>query len=125
MSMFEKASRMKLRFQTAKGWLTVEDLWDLSLANLNMLAKAFNKQIKAAEEEDFLKEAAQPAVEQKLAFEITLHVLTTKKAEQDAREAAADKSERKKKLLEILAKKQDASLEGLSEDDLKAQIAAL
>lgn len=123
--MFEKASRLKLRFSTTKGYMSVEDLWDLSLANLNAMAKALNKAIKAEEEEDFLKAAKATSTELKLSFDIVLHVLNTKKAEQDAREAAADNAAKKAKLLEILEKKQDASLEGMSEDELKAQIAAL
>lgn len=123
--MFEKASRMKLRFVSARGLLMPEDLWDLSLTSLNALAKELNGKLKAAEQEDFLQEAKPSNTELKLAFEIVLHILQTKKAEKDAREAAGEKAEKKQKLLEILARKQDASLEGLSEDDLKAQIAAL
>ena len=80
MSMFEKASRLKLRFASTRGGLSVEDLWDLSLANLNGLAKGINKAIKASEEEDFLKEAKKTDTEAKLAFEIVLHILNTKKA---------------------------------------------
>lgn len=123
--MFEKASRMKLRFSTARGFVSVEDLWDLNLQNLNTLAKGLNKKIKEEEEEDFLKDAKGSSTERKLAFDITLHILNTKKTELDAREAAADKAERKRKLLEVLARKQDASLDGLSEEEIKAQIAAL
>ena len=123
--MFEQASRRKIRFQTTKGLLTVEDLWDLGLNGLNSLAKAINKQIKAEEEEDFLKVAKNSDVELKLCFDIVIHILNAKKAEQDAREAAADKAARKKKLLDVLARKQDASIESMSEDEIKAQIAAL
>lgn len=123
--MFEKASRSKIRFQSNKGMLMVEDLWDLNLTSLNGLAKALNKQIKAEEEEDFLKEANAADVELKLSFDIALHILNVKKAELDARVAAALSAARKKKLLEVLERKQDASLETLTEDELKAQIASI
>ena len=123
--MFEKASRIKLRFESNKGLLSTEDLWDLSLSNLNALAKSLNKSIKEEEEEDFLKVAKTANVKKKLAFDIVLHVLTAKKAEMDAREAAADKAQKKQKLLEVLARKQDNAIESMSEDEIKAQIASL
>lgn len=122
--MFEKAIRRKIRFASNKGMLTTEDLWDLSLGSLNNLAKSLNKQIKASEEEDFL---ATRTVDDdlKLGFDVVLHVLNTKKAEQEAREAAADKAAKKAKLLEILERKQDSSLEAMSEEEIKAQLSAL
>ena len=33
--MFEKASRLKLRFSTSIGMLSAEDLWDLPLSSRN------------------------------------------------------------------------------------------
>ena len=123
--MFEKASRMKMRFSTGRGMLNVEDLWDLNLSSLNELAKNINRQLKDAEEEDFLKTEKKESTELKLAFDITLHILNTKKAEQEAREQAVDKAAKKQKLLALLAEKQDNGLRNLSEDELKAQIAAL
>ena len=38
-NLFEKASKMKLRFSTTKGVLSTEDLWDLSLESLDRIAK--------------------------------------------------------------------------------------
>jgi len=123
--MFEKASRLNLRFATNKGNLTTEDLWDLSLANLNVIAKDLNKQIKASEEEDFLKTEKRADTELKLKFEIVIHILNTKKAEQEKRELAAEKAEKKQKLLEIMERQENASLEKLSPEELRAKIAEL
>ena len=59
MSIFEKASRLQLRFASTKGSLSVEDLWGLSLESLDTLAKAVNKQIKA-EIKQIASEICQP-----------------------------------------------------------------
>jgi hypothetical protein len=120
--MFEKSSRMKLRFATDKGILSVEDLWDLNLEQLNIIAKTLNQKIKESKEEDFLNEVSVEDAKAKLAFEIVIHILNTKKKEsEDAKDLKKKKLE-KEKLLEILAKKQDQSLENLSVEELKAKI---
>ena len=57
---FEKASRIRLRFDTPQGSLTVEDLWQLPLtsrtgrANLDDIAKSLNRQLKETAEESFV-----------------------------------------------------------------------
>ena len=123
--MFETAGRIKLRFNTCKGMLNTEDLWVLSLEDLNTVAKSINKLLKDQKEEDFLKEQTEADAKTALAFEIVIHVLDTKKAEVAAREQLADRKVKKAKLLALLEKKQDEGLEGLSEKELKKQIDAL
>ena len=49
--MFEKASRMKLRFNTQRGVLSVEDLWDLPLIQLDNIAIALNKKLQESKTE--------------------------------------------------------------------------
>ena len=128
MNMFEQVSRMKLRFKTSKGDLTVEDLWDLRLTgtvSLNTLAKSLNKQLKLDDEEDFVstKSASNKVLE--LKFELVKHIIGVKKAEQEAAANAADVKAKKQKLAELIAKKQDSALEGKSLEELQAELNAL
>ncbi|MGD9678171.1 MAG: hypothetical protein AB7V16_07380 [Vulcanibacillus sp.] len=120
--MFEKASRMKLRFQSSRGVLSVEDLWDLSLEQLNTLAKGLKKQLQNAAEEDFLEVQSSEDLIVQLEFDIVLYILNTKKNEKKAREEAVAKKNEKKKLLDILNRKKDESLETLSEEELVKRI---
>ena len=43
--MYRKASKMKLRFITERGNLSVEDLWGLSLQDLDKVAIALDKEL--------------------------------------------------------------------------------
>lgn len=120
--MFEKAARLKLRFNTVKGLLTVEDLWDLPLTKLNEIAKGLNKKLKTIEEEDFLEEVSKEDEQAKLEFDIVIHILNTKKKEKDIQKNMVKKKAEKQKILDIIERKQDSSLEDLSVDELKAKL---
>ncbi len=130
-NIFEYAVRSKIRFASSRGELTVEQLWDVPLRskddfNLNAVAQAASKALKAASEESFV-ETARTAVHVKLetTLEVVKHVIGVKLAEEEAaQKRAANKLEREK-LLGILAEKQDAKLSAKSEKELKERIAAL
>jgi hypothetical protein len=125
--LFEKASRLKLRFSTDKGSLTVEDLWDLQLTstkgalNLDDLARALHKQVKeTADELSFVKPVESAGNEVlALKFEIVKHVITVKVGERDAAAAARVKAEQKQRALAIVAKRQDAALDNASDEELQ------
>lgn len=117
--MFEKASKIKLRFPSSKGMLTTEDLWDLSLTQLNSLAKELNKKVKESAEPDFLEVKSDSDTIAKLQFDIVIQVLTKKKEEGAARAEAAANKAKNARILELISKKQDAALENLSEDELR------
>ena len=123
--MFEEAVRKKFRFTTTKGQMCVEDLWDLSLTNLNTLAKSLNKSIKEREEEDFLAVAPAGNLEEKKKFDIVLHVLKTKQQENEDRKNAQARREEKQKLMEILSSKKDEGLQNLSVEELQQRINSL
>jgi hypothetical protein len=128
--MFEKASRLALRFSTPKGSLTVEDLWDLPLtsasgASLDNIAKGLNRQIKEATTESFVVKTSKADAELQLKFDIVKHVIEVRLAENEVAKNAAAKKAEKAKLLEVLSRKQDAALEQKTPEEIEQMIAAL
>lgn len=131
MNIFEQASRQQLRFYTPIGQLATDDLWNLPLkaarnkVSLDEVAKDLHRQLKECEETSFVEPATTTDEVLQLKFDIVKHVIGVRLAENAAAAEARYKSAEKQKLLEILARKQDASLETLSEDEIRAKIDAL
>jgi hypothetical protein len=123
--MFEKASRLKLRFQTPKGQVSAEDLWDLSLPHLNIVAKDLHKQLKESAEPDFIEEKSAEDTVTKLKFDLVIHIMDVKKEEQKARLVAAQRKEERTKLTELLARKREGALESLSVEEIEAKLKEL
>lgn len=121
--MFEKASRLKLRFDTGKGQLAVEDLWDLPLsgngANLDKIAIALSRQLREENVESFVRKAPKDTSALQLQFDIAKHIINTRLAEQELAANRAAAKAKKDKILEIIARKQDAALEGSSLEELQ------
>ena len=123
--MFERAVREKSRWSTPRGLATVEDLWDLPLPMLNEIAKDLNKKVKEIGEEDFLADNKVEDDKLKNEFDIVIYILNTKKKEKEDRENAVARKAEKAKLLEILNRKQEDSLQNLSEEELRKRIESL
>lgn len=121
--MFEEASKLKLRFQTSVGVLSVEDLWDLPLVSqgisLDNLAKLLNKAVKESEEKSFVVKKSTMNITLGLKFDIVKHIIKVKLEEAEASEKKEINKAKKEKILELLAKKKDDALEEKSEDELK------
>lgn len=130
--MFEKASRLKLRFPTPQGGLSAEDLWELPLtsnrvnqANLNNIAKEVSRELKAHGEEDFVNPRTAVDETLQLRLDIVKHVIHVRQAENMAARELSERREKKERLLELIAKKQDQQLEGKSLEELTAMVEAL
>lgn len=130
-NIFEYASRNKLRFASARGDLTVEQLWDVPLRsndgfNLNAVAKATNEAVKATNEENFVETTRTPGhVRVETAFEVVKYIIEVKLADEAAAKKRAENKLKREKLLAVLAEKQDGKLSEMSERELKKQIAEL
>ena len=120
-NIFEYAVRNKVRFPF-KGMISVEDLWDLSLANLDSIYKILNKQVKQSEEESLLNTKTDVDTELEIQIAIVKHIVSVKLAEQEAREKAAAKKAHKQKIMAIIAAKEDEALQNTSLDKLKEML---
>ena len=118
---FEYAVRNKVRFPF-KGLISVEDLWDLSLANLDSIYKTLNKRVKQSEEESLLDTKTTVNKELDVQIAIVKHIVAVKLAEQEAREKAMAKKEQKQKIMAIIASKQDEALQNSSVEDLQKML---
>lgn len=116
-NIFELASRMKIRF-AYRGMITVEDLWDLSVQELDRIFQKLNKALKESKEESLLSPQAKEDSDLAISVAIVRHIVEVKLAEAAIALAAVERKAKKQKILEILADKQDDSLRNMSQEDL-------
>ena len=132
MNIFEIAARQKLRFETIKGALSVEDLWDLPLTSatgracLDEIAIGLHKQLRAsADVVSFVDSAATADPSVQLRFDIVKHVIEQRKLENAEAASAKAKAELKQQLLAALAKKRESAVDAMTEEQLVKKLAEL
>lgn len=125
-NMFEKAARLKLRFQANQGNLSVEELFDLSLASLDNMAQVVNKKLRDEGEESFLPTTTRkPTTHNDLRLDILKHIIGIKVVEQEARKARTEKAATISRLKELAMAKADEQLASKSLEEITKQIAEL
>jgi len=120
-NIFEVATRNGLRFQF-KGMISVEDLWNLSPRDLDSIYKTLNSQLKQVNEESLLQVKTQQDQELDTKIEIVKYIFQVKQEEENLRLKAKEQKEKKQKIMEILANKQDESLQNKSVEELQAML---
>ncbi len=129
-NLFEFATRQKLRFDTTKGSLTTEDLWDLPLTStrgdsLDAIARNLSLLIREQVTESFVVKATKADEILELKFALVKYVIDVRLAEDELAKAARETKKKKERLLEIIARKQDQALEQASLEELQGMVAAL
>ena len=122
--MFEKASKMKLRFKTDKGLVSVEDLWDMPLTKIDTLAKHLSSETKN-KEESFIEKPTPKNTELELGFSIVKHVIVERLKWQDIANKAADTKALKQRIMAIMVDKKDDALKGATMEELQKKLDAL
>ena len=122
MSNFKEATKQKLRIQTSKGSLSIEQLWDLSLTDLDTLAVSLQEEHEKSGKKSFLTKTSAKDKTTKLRFDVVLEVLNTKSAEAEAIAEAKEIKDHNAKILNLIAEKQDESLKGKSVKQLEAML---
>ena len=120
-NMFEKAVKGKYRFPY-KGQIAVEDLYDLPLGSLDTVFKTLNAEVKKTDEESLLqtKSAEDDILATKI--EIVKYIFNEKLEEKKNQKEAAERQEKKQKIMQIIATKQDEALQNASVEDLQKML---
>ena len=130
-NIFEQASRRKLRFDTPKGAITAEDLWDLSLtsttgkANLDDIARNLHRQLKNGDDVSFVHKERKSDETVQLKFDIVKYVIDVKLAEADEASKARVNAEKKQQLLALIANKENQQLADMPLEDLRKMVESL
>lgn len=123
--MYKEGIRSKVRFETSKGLLSIEQLWDLSRTQLATVVRNLKKKLKEDSDDDlaFLDDTAKQVDKlDQLKFNIAKDIYLTKKAEYDASVNEAEIKANNQKILAIIKEKQEASLKDMSVEDLEKLI---
>lgn len=120
-NMFEFAIRNKMRFPF-KGQISVEDLWDLRVEDLDTVFKSLNKQVKQTKEESLLatKTTEDTILDTQIA--IVKYIFDVKVQEANARLIEKERKEQKQKIMSILATKQEQELQNKSVEELQKML---
>jgi hypothetical protein len=125
-NIFERASRIKVRFATEKGFLNVEDLWTLPLTKLDTLAKNANKQLKNESEESFITPVKSSKNEElEGGFEILKHIISVRLKENEDAKIRSQRLEELSLLRNIQANKKVEELHNLSSEEIEKRIQEL
>ena len=119
--MFEVAVRNKFRFPFT-GVISVEDLWDLSVQQLDGIFKTLKSQEKKAQEESLLDTRTPEDEALKTKIDIIRYIVNVKLDEAKQAEHAKENRDQKQKILGILAEKQDADLRSKTPEELQAML---
>lgn len=131
MNIFEQATRRAIRFESSKGDLSVEQLWDLPLQSRNQfdldtVAKTVNRQLNDVTEESFVSVRENPAKETlSLKLELVKHIISVKLQEAEEARNRANKASEKEKLLRLLDEKQNEALRALTPEEIQERLKAL
>ena len=126
MSIYKQAAQQKLRFDTTRGSLSAEQLFDLPLTVLataiRNLRGIMKKEVQVEDDLSFLDQPVKANTANQLRFEILKDVYITKKAEAAAIVADRERKERNQRIMELIKNKQDKELENKSVEELKAML---
>ena len=129
MEIYKKASKKKLRFSTNRGVLSVEQLWDLSREEIRHLvivarniAKKSSGEINDSELSFLDAPVKTKATDDELRFEILKDIYLTKKSAEEKAQKRAEAKENNKKILDLIARKQDEALEKKSITQLEKML---
>lgn len=127
MNIFELAAQQKLRFNTGRGDLTVEQLYDLPLQaksniSLDGIAISLDTEIRETAKKSFVSEVSPNASLLDLKLEIVKHIIKCRIDANKKKVEAQELISKRKQLEEIISVKKQENLTSMSLDELEAEL---
>lgn len=120
--MYKELIRQKTRFSTTRGVLTLEQLWELPIEELDKLALELEKQYNESSKKSFVVKKSTKDKTLKMKFDVVLDVLTTLVEERDAAQEKEENKKHNEKILALMAEKQEDALKTKSLKELEAML---
>lgn len=126
--LFEMATQFKFRYPY-KGMITTEDLWDLTPAQLDTVYRTLSKELKDIDEDSLIStrsaDEGVKANELKNKIEVVKYIFNHKQQAAELHRMAAENAQKRQRLLDALAAKQNDALANMSEEELLKALAEL
>ena len=122
--MFITALKKKYRF-LYRGVISVEDLWDLNLTDLDSIYAGLVETLENLPKKSLLETAPNSNTELETKIEIVKFIVAEKLEAKEKALNAQKRKEDKQKILSILNKKEEAKFENMSEEELRAKLEEL
>jgi hypothetical protein len=124
MADYKYAAQHKLRFASNRGNLVVEQLFQLELEELDIVARTVHTELESLGKQSFINTKTNDPRKKQLevSLDIVKDVIATKEAAKDAAENRTKKLQLRTKLLEAIEAKENEKLTTSSIDDLKKQL---
>lgn len=120
-NIFEQASRLKLRFDV-QGSVSTEQLWDVKLDVLIAYEEAMTDRVESYGKSVRRKAGGRKTKAQEmdeLGLAIVTSILDIRLKEKEDEKAQAEAKIHNQKIMDLIARKQDAELEALSAEELQ------
>lgn len=119
--MYKQLIKNKVRFTTSKGVLSLEQLWDLSVKELDTLAVSLQEAYdKSNAKKSFIEKRTTKDKSLKDQLDVVLDILQDKVEEAELAKTKAATKARNQKIREIIADKKDAELASMSVSKLES-----
>ena len=129
--MFAKASRLKLRFVSPKGLLSVEDLWDLPLTStkgnacLDDIAVYYNNLVGNKPKVSFVVATKGTNNDDQMRFDIVKHIIDVRMQEATDAATARERKERKQEIMAIIEEQEKGDLRKRPVEELRKMLEEL
>lgn len=122
--LFVKATKQHLKYPF-RGQITTEDLWDLSLEDLDGVYKNLKKSLDTESSDSLIHEKSKATEKLELAIEVVKFVVKSKLDEKAEKERAVAVNAERQQILAVLEEKKAAAYKDMSTEELEAKLASL